>query len=454
MIRGAALLLVAALVAATPATAERRVLKPGEMRNLAVTALDARRPDVALDLTTALLERDPNDIQALLIRSRAARDGGNYALAKSAAQKAWSLGRGDKATRHAAALAMAQALSSQGQRTRAQIWLRRAAEAAPTPQAKAMAVRDFRYVRSRNRWSTQLQFNVAPKSNVNNGSANSTFTEYLFGQAYELPLPGAAQALSGVEFSLGANTRYRLAETTRSATDLTFAAQYTTYMLTDAARALAPTALGSDYALGSLTAGIAQKWLSPDARTEYRLGGSVGHSWYGGRAYGQHFDLTAGVGYAASKTTKLAFDGRAKITRGPRAPHSDALTLSAKITQKMANGAVFGLWGAGTKSRSSVNVAKYTDLSIGVSYAPDIALLGATPRFGLGLRKRDYPVSGFAPGFRDDLEQSAWLDLTFEKIDYFGFHPTVRVQASRTNSNISVFDINKSGVSFGITSAY
>ena len=62
----------------------------------------------------------------------------------------------------AAALAVAQALSSEGARTRAQLWLRRAMQVAPTKRQKALAVRDFRYVRLRNPWSTRLSFSVAP----------------------------------------------------------------------------------------------------------------------------------------------------------------------------------------------------------------------------------------------------------------------------------------------------
>lgn len=449
----AALALSLALGPALPAGSEGRVLTPGQMRNLAAVALDARDPGTAMTLTSALLERDPEDVQALLIRSRAARDAGDYRLAEKTARQAWSLSEDDR-TRHAASLAMAQALSSQGQRTRAQLWLRRAAQVAPSPAARAAAVRDFRYVRSRNRWSTQLQFNVAPKSNINNGSARSTFTEILFGREYELPLPGAAQALAGTELSVGVATRYRVAETTRRATDLTFSAGYTTYALTEGAKTLAPGAKGSDYALGTLTTGIAQKWLSKDGRTEYTLDGSIGRSWYSGDPYGNHVEAEAGVNRALDRNTRLSFSAKAEFTRGPNAPHSDAVTLSAQLGRALESGGQVTLWVSATESRSDVNVARFTNYAAGIQYAPAMKVLGASPRFGLGLRKRDYPVSSFAPGHRNDVEQSAWIDLTFREIDYFGFHPTVRVQASRSNSNINLFDIDRSGISFGIGSSY
>ena len=143
--------------------AEGRLLSPGEMRDLSAKALDAGHPETALELTSALLQRDADDVQALLIRSRAARDSGDFTLARDMAGRAWSLSGTDPEARYAAALATAQALSSQGKRTRAQIWLRRAAQIAPTEQARQMAVRDFRYVRSRNCWATDLTFGIGPR---------------------------------------------------------------------------------------------------------------------------------------------------------------------------------------------------------------------------------------------------------------------------------------------------
>ena len=69
---------------------------------------------------------------------------------------------------------MAQAQSSSGRKTLAQYWLRRAVEVAPTPATEARAIRDFKYLRATNPWSTRISFSITPDSNVNDGSANET----------------------------------------------------------------------------------------------------------------------------------------------------------------------------------------------------------------------------------------------------------------------------------------
>jgi hypothetical protein len=440
---------------AEPAGADGRVVSPGEMRNLAVKGIDTGYPDTAMELTSALLLRDSRDVQAWLIRSRAARNLGQYDVARQSAQLAWEYSSGDPIARHAAAMAMAQALSSEGKRTMAQLWLRRAAQVAPNNATKAQAVRDFHYVRSRNRWSTHLTFNVAPKSNINNGSAKDTMTHYVLGQPIDLPLPGAAQALSGIEYSIGGSTRYRIKETTSRATDLTFAARYTTYGLSDEAKALVPTAKGSDYALATTTIGLRHKWLSDDGRVEYKVGGSVGLSWYGGDPYGTYYQADAGATIRTGARSRLNLKLGTDITRGATAPHAEAAKFSTRFSQSMPKGGAYGLTLGVTESRSKTDVADFTDVSAGIDVTPRFNLLGAAPRFGMGLRQRDYPVSAYAPGMgRRDREAKAWMDLTFSKVDYFGFHPTVRLQASRTESSVDLFDINRSGISVGISSAY
>lgn len=438
-----------------PARAEGRVVSPGEMRNLAVKGIEAGYPDTAMDLTEALLKRDSRDVQAWLIRSRAARNLGQFDHARQAAQLAWTYADDDPIVRHSAAMAMAQALSSSGQRTRAQLWLRRAAQVAPNVATKNQAVRDFHYVRSRNRWSTHLDFNIAPKSNINNGSAKDSMTHYVLGQPIDLPLPGAAQALSGVELTAGFRTRYRLRETLRHATDLSFSGRYTTYNLSDAALLLSPGATGSDFSLATTTIGLRHKWLTESGRVEYALSGSFGLSWYGGAAYGTYYQTGLGASIRLTERARLSLRLGGDVTRGAGAPHSEAIKLSARWTQAFDKGGTFGLSMAISDSQSAVDVAKFTDISGGVDFTPDIKILGASPRLGIGLRKRDYPVSAFAPGLgRQDFETKAWLDLTFTNVEYYGFNPTVRLSASTTESSVDLFDIDRRGISVGISSSY
>jgi hypothetical protein len=176
------------------------------MRELAGQAVVQGQPGLTFDVSGALIARDTDDLNAHLIRSRAARDLGRNDDALLHARAAWSLSD-TQDEKYAAALANAQALSSAGRRTAAQLWLRRAVQLAPTDALRAKAAQDFRYVRGQNPWATALSFSVSPSSNINNGSRNETFE--LFDLPFEFELGGEARALSGLEVATGFSTRYR-----------------------------------------------------------------------------------------------------------------------------------------------------------------------------------------------------------------------------------------------------
>ena len=212
----------------------------------------------------ALVQRDPNDRIAHLIRARALRDIGQYDDALISARTAWSLSESD-AQRYSSALVMAQVQSSAGHHTYAQIWLRRAIHHAPNDALEQRAIRDFRFVRSRNPWSTRISFAITPDSNINNGSSsrssflNYRLTEALFGQPVEYELSGAARALSGIEYSFGIDTRYRFQETANHANDVFFSLDMREYTLSSDAKSIAPDARASDFSFTSYNLGYGHR---------------------------------------------------------------------------------------------------------------------------------------------------------------------------------------------------
>jgi hypothetical protein len=104
-------------------SAETRI-SPVEMEKAAKLSLAAGADLQALTLAEALLARNGQDATAHMIRSRALRNLGEFGKAHTAALSGWRYARtvGEK---YSAALLAAQALSSDGKRTRAQLWLRR-----------------------------------------------------------------------------------------------------------------------------------------------------------------------------------------------------------------------------------------------------------------------------------------------------------------------------------------
>ncbi|MBY6091371.1 hypothetical protein [Maritimibacter alkaliphilus] len=439
------------------AWAEGRVLTPDEMRATAGQMLAIGQDQVAYDMASALLKRDPDDVQALLLHSRAARNLGQTREAKADARRVLKLASQDPAQeaalRHAASMAMAQALSTEGRRTWGQLWLRRAAQEAPDADARALAVRDFQYLRSRNRWSTSLRFSIAPHSNINNGSVNNAVE--LYGLPFEVALPGAAQALSGVELSLGITTRYRVSESRRHATDLYLQADTHQYELSAEAKDLAPDAKGSDYATNVLFIGALHRMMPGTGRVEYRLGGAVGASTYGGDHYANFLRGNLGAKIALTRGTALTVGVQADRTTGPRAPHATAWRLNGGLSHRLSGGSVIGATVNLTESRSTIDVADYSEVRVGVSFAPDGLWFGAEPQLGLDWRWRDYDVSAYAPGEgRQDEAYDLYADFTFRKIDYFGFNPSVTFRSAQQWSSVDLFDIDRMGVQIGIRTAY
>lgn len=426
------------------------------MRGAALQAIDSGRPGLALQMADALLMRDADDVTALLLKARAARDLGQFDMAQSAAARAWSLSD-SPATRFNSARIMAQILSSQDKRTRAQFWLRRAVHHAPDETARRIAVQDFRYVAARNRWNTQLNLALAPNSNINNGSVrDSTRILNFFTRDYVLAeLGGAAVALSGLEASAGVTLRYRLLESPRHRTDLLLLGDLRRYSLSSEARRIAPGAKASDFALDSLNLGIDHRWRAAGQALEYQLGALIGTTRYGGAAYAEQGRLSFGVTRSFDGQTQIGLALAADVTRGPRAPHADGGRIGVHLQHRHSGGTLLGARLSLSQSRAAVDSADFEDLRLDLLATPDWTVLGAEAQFGLSLRARDYDsYTLFSPDGRRDREAALSLTLSFTEAEVYGFIPTLTLEASRTGSNIGLFDVTRYGLQLGIRSAF
>ncbi|MFV0512467.1 MAG: tetratricopeptide repeat protein [Jhaorihella sp.] len=430
-----------------------------EMRNAAMLSLRSGQPAQALVFSDALLTRDRDDRNAHLIRARALRDLGRPVEAKAAARAAWALAD-SKEQRYATAMVMAQALSSAGQRTRAQWWLRRAVQEAPSEALADRAIRDFKYVRARNPWLTRLSFSVTPDSNINNGSSSrSSFLNYeisrlLFGAPVEYELGGTALALPGVEYALGIDTRYRFAESPRRAHDLVFSADLRHYTLNSEAKQIAPGAKGSDFAFASYTFGYATRGLNLEDRGEYTFTADLGQSWYSGNEYARFGRLSVGQSYFLTPATRVhaAVSGEKQI--GINTNDLNTLRADVSVSRILPSGALVRLIASGATSTSPVASEEFTGMGLRAQLLLARPVLGAEFVFELGYRARDYDVSPHSPDGRHDRRLGADVTLIFSDIDYYGFNPTMTIYGSVTDSNIGLYDADRSGINFGIQSAF
>mgnify|MGYP005992587435 FL=1 len=468
-----AAVLTAAPVALAQQTSDAPVqLSVEQMRRAA--ELNLRNEDYgrALAFADALLQRDPQDVTALLIRSQALRARAKYADAQRAARDAWRLAKSDH-QKFTASMLMAQALSSDGKRTRAQFWLRRAAQVAPTKAHANRAAQDFRYVQQRNPWQTNLTFTFQPSSNINNGSANDSSTllydilNPILGDS-EVALGASSQALSGLETGFALQSRYRFHQTERTAHDLRIGLAYRTYHLSNSAkddlaeedaarvaRGEAPLEVsGGDFAYGTVQLGYGYKQLRADRRGEFSLTADIGQSFYGGARYQRYLRAGVGQSYYINAKTKLDFGLSTDIRSGQRGADQEQLSLSGGVSKRLAGGNGLYLGAAITSVSSDTERLEYDEIRLRSGYLLGRQVMGTSLQLGLSTSFRDYDVTPHGPNGRREFQIAAEATATFNKIDYMGFNPTVSLSASTTNSNIGLYDVNRIGLSVGIASAF
>lgn len=448
----AAVLGLGVVLAPAPSSAQPVTLTPTEMRQGAANAVLAGNPALGLAMADALLQRDPNDIDALLIRARALRDLGAYKTSTRAARAAWAAAPNPQ-TRYAASMAMAQALSSDGKRTRAQLWLRRAGQLAPNDGLKARAIEDFRFVRSRNPLSVNLSFNIAPTSNVNGGSSSDTFESPLF-PGLPLSVPGRDQALSGTQYSAGVTLGYRLQQTQAAQTFARASLNHTTYTLSDSAKKKAPGAEGNDYAQSRLSVGLTHDIRFAGSPFGLGLQAQVTEYWYSGDELTRNH-LLAGTGrlfIAQDQYAQLrlgydwreGFNGRAD---------QDMSTADLAYVKLLPKGKLTLTLGA-TASASSDIRYDYSERRIGLRYAPAKPLGQIRFDFGVTASRQDYDSNIYTRLPRTDDRLSADVTMTFQNLEYFGFVPSMTLRASRRDSNVAVYDSDSRGVYMGFRSSF
>lgn len=445
-------LTLAGTLAGTPAKAN--TLTPGEMRREAAQALGARHPAKALALADALLSRDPKDVDALLLRARASRDLGRNALALDSARAAW-LQADTERRKYAAALVMAQALASNERRSMAQFWLRRAAQLAPSDVQRAATIRDFNYVRQRNPLSVQLNFAVAPSSNINNGSTKDS-TQILLGAIpIEVPITGAARALSGTEAAGTIAASYRLRETRHSQTNLLVDLGHRAYRLSPSARAAAPGVTGADFAFSELTAGI-EHWMTPEGHNApVRLKLGLGRNWYGGAPYMNHLSAEAVKMMPVSSRHMLSLGVSANVNEViGTAVSARQLGLSLGSAQRLATGSKLSLGLGATFSDSNVPARDFTEIFLQGRLALAKPIAGVSLEIGADMRHRTHAVSRYSATGLDKTTLGADLTLLFPKFDYYGFMPTMTLRATATESNVGLFETRALGLGFGVRSAF
>ena len=334
---------------------------------------------------------------------------------------------------------------------RAEFWLRRAwqlAEGSPLAQAVAS---DFSGLRAANPLTVRLNFSAAPNSNINNGSQAETVT------IWGLPfiLNADARALAGYELSLGAEATYRLAPSANGQTWLGVRVNSRNYALTPTAAAAAPDVSGSDYAYASFEAFARHRWQSAALPGPTTFNASLGKTWYGGDPYTHFgrfsFDQEIPISQSTGGAISLGWERQFSDTTGSA---SSIALLNAQTATRLGNGDRLR-FGIGLEKTVSNDIFAENDavrLSVGYSLARPI--WNANLSFDLGLEHREWGISVYDPSGRRDVALNLGLNAALPQASVYGFTPVVKVEARKSQSNISLFDRASYGLRLGLETQF
>ncbi|CUH78580.1 surface lipoprotein assembly modifier [Tropicibacter naphthalenivorans] len=445
--RGVAALAVALCLSGAAQAQEVRLTLP-EARGTAARFLANGRPEVALKLAEGVLLGAPQDHFALLIKARALRDLGYPVEAGKAARVAWQISDTDQ-EKFYAALVVAQAKATQGRKLAAQLWLRRASQAAPDDRLKQTAMRDFRQVRAATPTRLRFDLSLTPSDNLNDAPTSDT----LYRGPFSSPL---AQPLSGVRLQFGAQVTHRIALGENARVNL--GAQYamTRVRLSSEAQSIDPAAENSDFALdvfglslGYEQRGAAGDWLGSLRLTQLRTLST-------GEALSDVTQLDGRFGYSLAPglngTVSASYSHEAWLGSGTTV---DTRTLGLSLEKRLPA----GVWRFGLSMRDvmSDNTAIARDVRrADLSYATAKPVMGALPRVTLSYERAEYDTA-WTPIWTDPRQDETWtlgLDVTLPKLDYYGFAPEIGVSFRDRRSNYVPYETQGTNLHLGLKSVF
>ncbi|GGX50187.1 hypothetical protein GCM10007385_18220 [Tateyamaria omphalii] len=441
---------VGAFYAQAPSTAQT-VVKPDEARVLASRLINSGQPGAALSVLDALIERDGADAQSHILKAHALRAAGDYKEAHASAREGWKHADTPEFKYHAA-IATAQALSKDNKKSRAQLWLRRAAHVAPNDHARARAIRDHSFVRKTNPWSVRFKFGISPSDNVNNAPRDNSVI--LGGLVF---VDEAAVPLSGIEITSGVDLRYNFSIKAQSQNFASFEFDQKNVVLTEEDANIPAGVEDSDFAFTRAQASIGRDFQSGPNAPKHTVKLSFGRVWYGRDHLSDETTLRYRQSRVLQGKSRLIWHGSVGYADRQDSETRSGFTTGVGATwiKPLARGDYLSLNASLSRSEADSAFVTHTGLRVGASYTLGKPIMGATATFSASgvIRRYDDTLFGFDEA-RDDEGVTLSTSLLFKDFDTHGFAPKVSFTAERTNSNISRYETQNFGVSIGFQSLF
>ena len=428
--------------------AAQSTLAPEEARLTAAQLLTRGQAKASVDITNMLILRDPKDATSLILNAHGKRTLGDHRSAQRAARRGWQAS--DRPVeRYGAAMAMAQALSSDGAKTRAQFWLRRAAHVAPDEQTRARAVRDYRYVSMTNPWSVNLSFSIDPSDNVNGAPTDNTFV--LGGLIFTNP---SAVPISGFVLRQDTSLRYNfgITQTHRNFAALNWTESHTVFTEDDVPAGVD----ASDFAFRRLQAEVGRDFTTGPNAPRQTVSLSFGRLWSAEEPLADEVKLNWRQTYARPENRLFSWNARLGYSdrKDSAARSGVSATLGANWARPTEDGGRLS-WNAELgRTDTDSRAITHNALTLGLQYTFAKPLLGATAQVAMTAQAKQYDDPLYSAEPRADLGASISTSLLFTDFDTYGFAPKLTFEARKTTSNVSRFETESFGLNMGFQSLF
>ena len=423
-------------------------LSVSDSRIVAQRALNARDYPVAMGIAGALLQRDPNDLQALLIMAAGHLAMGQNNIAFKFAKRAYSVAPAKNPNRFGAATVAARSLARDKKFERAKFWMRRAIQLAPSEKAEAVRIKEFRNIRSASPWRNNASFSVQPSDNVNNGTSEKFIN--LGGLEFTL---NDTEPLTGLKASLSFDIAYQLAKKTNRNTYIGLDFYNREVIVTGENN----TSLeGSDfrYTYGGIYLNNIRSVHDKSLIIRDKL--SFGTTWYGGDQLNNRLAVSRSYRKTIDPKTALGLYVRLAKTVNQSDPikNSTSINVAPSYTRSIENVGIVRLSPFVSKVKSDSSSTANKGYGLSLNYRPHRDIFKTSASFTLGIGARRDSLIGFSGVKREDEYLSLRANFFVKNFTFFGFSPTINIEARRNRSNITIFDTESLGFGIGFRSAF
>ena len=425
----------------------------GNLQVAAETALTGGMPERALVLATQLLEAEPENFAALYIAALAQTDLNLPDAAARSAARAYRAATTPADRLQAARLAGSTQFRL-GNYTRAEWWLRRAANNTATTQQAADVRQEFSLIRQRNPLRIRIGGGIAPSDNINYGSEDETFR--LEGLPFDFFLPDERKALAGTEFSADARVTYKLSENARQLTEFSLYSYGRTYRLTDQAKKDAPEIEGSDFSLTLVEVSVSHSRrlfnLSGPTRSTFH----VGETRYGGNDLWDYWRITLGQDLRAGQNGVVSGLISYQDQTARREDQFDTIVSDIVLAYgyRLSNGDQASISIVARKNDTGDIESTFEDYQAIIDYDFAQPVLGTNWSGAIGIGHTNYDEFSLSLDGRRDDYIILGAKIEFAQISYFGFSPNLNITAQRTESDVSQFSTSQVQARFGIQSNF